>query len=86
MEKRDKIPLTVIQQVLNWSQRDSFWKNNILSIGTFRKQFNKLSSKAKPVLPKKYKVGDECPECLKYQKEESINKNECWNCGRILND
>jgi hypothetical protein len=39
---KDEIPLGEALRVLRWSQQDSFWKTNILSIPTFRKQFDRL--------------------------------------------
>lgn len=40
-----------IEKVILWCQQDSFWKSNILSGGTLRKQWPKLSSKAISVAP-----------------------------------
>ncbi|GGL76835.1 hypothetical protein GCM10009706_14090 [Curtobacterium citreum] len=39
---RDHRPLDEAMQVLEWSQRDDFWRSNILSMPTFRKQYDKL--------------------------------------------
>jgi hypothetical protein len=39
---KDGIALEVALEVLHWSQSDSFWKSNILSIPTFRKHFDRL--------------------------------------------
>ena len=36
-----------IELVLQWSQSDLFWKNNILSMGKLRKQFDQLFLKRK---------------------------------------
>jgi hypothetical protein len=39
---RDKRSLDEALRVLDWSQSDPFWRSNILSMPTFRKQFDKL--------------------------------------------
>lgn len=39
---KDNVSLDDALRVLAWSQNDSFWKSNILSIPTFRKQFDRL--------------------------------------------
>lgn len=39
---RDKRPLMEALTVMRWAARDSFWRANILSIPTFRKQYDKL--------------------------------------------
>ena len=39
----DKHEWKEIQELLEWSQRDPFWKTNILSMAKFRKQWNQLS-------------------------------------------
>jgi hypothetical protein len=44
---RDGIDFDLAMKVLQWSQRDQFWKNNIHSMPTFRKQFDKLRGKRK---------------------------------------
>nr|WP_257215644.1 hypothetical protein [Bacillus pumilus] len=33
--------------MINWTQKDSFWKSNILSPANLRKQFDKLTVKIK---------------------------------------
>lgn len=48
IDKRDEQHL---REVMQWSQRDSFWKGNILSANKFRQKFDQLavqSGKAKP--------------------------------------
>ncbi|MEN3133815.1 hypothetical protein [Bacillus albus] len=42
MRERDKRTDKQIQYVITWSQRDSFWKTNILSPSKLRKQFDQL--------------------------------------------
>ncbi|BAR82264.1 N-terminal phage replisome organizer [Bacillus thuringiensis serovar tolworthi] len=42
MRERDKRTEEHIQYVIKWSQRDSFWKTNILSPSKLRKQFDQL--------------------------------------------
>lgn len=37
-----------VEQVIRWSQRDSFWSSNILSPGKLREQFPKLWGKVSP--------------------------------------
>lgn len=44
---RDKIPLNEALIVLAWSQKDEFWQGNIMSMPTFRKQYDKLKVQAK---------------------------------------
>jgi hypothetical protein len=39
---RDQRPRDEALQVLEWSQQDDFWRSNILSMPTFRKQYDKL--------------------------------------------
>lgn len=43
----DKRPLPEALEVLSWSQSDSFWRGNILSMGKFRKQYDQLLMKMK---------------------------------------
>lgn len=40
--ENDKRPTQEVREVLIWSQDDDFWKGNILSAGTFRRQFQRL--------------------------------------------
>ncbi|MGX5629066.1 phage replisome organizer N-terminal domain-containing protein [Bacillus thuringiensis] len=42
MRERDKRTEEQIQYVIQWSQRDPFWKTNILSPSKLRKQFDQL--------------------------------------------
>lgn len=42
MREIDKIEESEILRVLEWSQKDIFWNQNILSAGKFRKQFDTL--------------------------------------------
>jgi hypothetical protein len=42
MLRIDKRTPEHVQQVIEFSQKDSFWKSNILSAGSLRKQFDKL--------------------------------------------
>jgi len=39
----DGKPWDVIEGVLEWSQRDQFWRNNVLSMGKLREKWNQLS-------------------------------------------
>jgi hypothetical protein len=43
--EKDKRPIEEIKGVLEWCQGDSFWRTNILSAGSFRKQYPKLRLK-----------------------------------------
>lgn len=43
MVERDKRTLEQIRQIIEWSQQDSFWKTNILSMSKLRKQFDQLT-------------------------------------------
>jgi hypothetical protein len=42
----DGHPWDKIRELLLWSQRDDFWRANILSMSKFRKQWNQLMAKA----------------------------------------
>lgn len=44
---RDGIPFDEAVRVLDWSQQDSFWRSNILSMPKFRKQFAQLQIKSR---------------------------------------
>lgn len=44
---RDKAPLNQVTYVLDWCQRDEFWRVNVLSMPTFRKQYDRLAMKAR---------------------------------------
>lgn len=43
--ERDKRPLNEVMNVLEFCQKDSFWKSNILSVGKFRKKYDQLKLK-----------------------------------------
>ncbi len=45
MVESDKRDLISIEKLINWCQSDSFWRTNILSMATFRKQFDMLEMK-----------------------------------------
>ncbi len=45
IHRLDKRPWEAIGKVLNWSQRDPFWQNNIMSGSKLRDQFDQLESK-----------------------------------------
>lgn len=47
MIRLDGVSVEMVEGAINWCQNDSFWKSNILSAGTLRKQFPKLYAKAK---------------------------------------
>jgi hypothetical protein len=44
---RDKIPIREARYVIEWCQRDEFWRTNVLSMPTFRKQYDRLVMRAK---------------------------------------
>jgi len=44
---RDKRPLREVRYVIEWCQRDEFWRTNILSMPTLRKQYDRLVMRAK---------------------------------------
>lgn len=46
LHERDGYTWEMISEVLAWCQDDDFWKRNILSGGTFRRQFLKLLAKS----------------------------------------
>jgi hypothetical protein len=41
------VPFGKIAAVLEWSQRDDFWKKNILSAATFRSKFGRLEAESR---------------------------------------
>jgi hypothetical protein len=43
---RDKRPVDEVMRLIEWCQRDQFWKSNVLSMPTFRKQYDKLRLQA----------------------------------------
>ena len=45
MRERDGHSLDEIREVLEWSQRDPFWRVNVLSMGSLRKQWNRLTAR-----------------------------------------
>ena len=47
MKERDNRTLEEIKAMIIWTQADSFWRANILSMGKLRKQFDQLSLKQK---------------------------------------
>lgn len=40
--ERDKRPFEEALALVRWSQRDTFWRANVLSMDTFRRQYDKL--------------------------------------------
>lgn len=59
MRERDQRTVEQIKYLINWTQNDSFWKANILSISKLRKKWDQLvikakeqKSKAKPITNK----------------------------------
>lgn len=47
LNEKDNQPYEVIEQVINWCQKDSFWKSNILSGAKLRLQWDKLTVRMK---------------------------------------
>ncbi len=47
MIRKEKRTPALIEQVMRWSQSDSFWKTNILSADSLREKFDKLYMKMK---------------------------------------
>ena len=45
LQRIDGHPWEQIRELLEWSQADSFWRRNILSMQKFRKQWNQLDAK-----------------------------------------
>lgn len=43
---RDKRPLDEAHRLIDWCQQDSFWRSNVLSMPTFRKQYDRLRLQA----------------------------------------
>jgi len=44
---RDKAPLNQVTYVLDWCQKDEFWRTNILSMPKFRQQYDQLAMKCR---------------------------------------
>jgi hypothetical protein len=53
MREKDKRTVKQIQYLINWSQNDSFWKVNILSISKLRSKFDQLVIRCKEDVQKK---------------------------------
>ena len=47
LREKDERSEREIEMIIRWSQQDDFWKGNILSMATLRKQFSQLWLKAK---------------------------------------
>ncbi|MCC9023006.1 Replication protein O [Bacillus nakamurai] len=60
IRERDKRTDEQIKYLINWSQQDSFWKTNILSPASLRKQFDRLVTKIKS--DKEQKKANKAPE------------------------
>lgn len=43
---RDKVPADEAERVLRWTIADEFWSKNVLSMPTFRKQYDRLKLQA----------------------------------------
>ena len=43
---KDRRPVDEAHRLIDWCQRDTFWRSNILSMPTFRKQYDKLRLKS----------------------------------------
>jgi hypothetical protein len=41
----DGQPPSIVERVIQWSQTDEFWRSNVLSGSTLRKQWDKLTAK-----------------------------------------
>ncbi len=50
MIENDKVPPESLRPVLDWATTDSFWKLNIRSAATFRKQYGQLEAKTREAL------------------------------------
>jgi len=70
--ERDGRSPTLVEKVIDWCQSDTFWKTNILSAGSLRKQFAKLMMQMKT--DKKARAS---PQYLN-------RKVKCPACGREL--
>lgn len=84
MIERDSRDPEEIKAVINWSQNDSFWMNNILSPEKLRKQYDTLFMQRKADLEKKAKIqgsagsskGARKNDLLKEMMEREARKNE----------
>ncbi len=52
-----------IEQVLRWSQADSFWKSNILSMSKFKEKYTQLKIRMESTAGRPQAKDDKCPEC-----------------------
>ena len=43
--ERDGRTITEVEAVIDWCQADAFWRSNVLSMDTLRRQFTQLSLK-----------------------------------------
>ncbi|MEB4596958.1 Replication protein O [Bacillus amyloliquefaciens] len=59
IRERDKRTDQQIKYLINWSHQDSFWKTNILSPASLRKQFDRLVTKIKS--DKEHKKANKAP-------------------------
>jgi hypothetical protein len=57
MREKDMRTIEQIQYLINWSQNDSFWKTNILSISKLRSKFDQLVIKCKEEKEKSKRLG-----------------------------
>ncbi len=53
---KDERTVQQVEWIIDWSQDDEFWRANILSMPTLRKQFDKMRLKAVPATAAKPKV------------------------------
>jgi len=76
MVEQDKRTLEEIDKVIEWSQKDDFWKTNILSMGKLRKQFDQLTMKMNLTKKPKYCESGICFSCHK----QMADCGDYWHC------
>ncbi|MEW6481880.1 MAG: hypothetical protein AB1397_02595, partial [bacterium] len=77
MIKMDKRSENEIRQVIEWSQKDTFWHKNILSMKAVRKQFDRLWLEIEKPMRNKSKYTAEVDSLLEeLKKKEKIIEGE----------
>lgn len=74
LRERDERTPEQIKQVIEFSQGDDFWKGNILSMPTLRRQFNQLWMKAKPKKSESEKTDEDRDDWIKETQEKLDNE------------
>ncbi len=66
-----------IEKVIRWSQQDSFWQSNILSVAKLRKQFDvlelRMSGQTKPIQSQTRPINQKAKKELERLRKEHKN-------------